>query len=136
MSLTTIQQVRLLVQDNDVTFPFLSDAEITFFLERNENNVDRTAIEVAKVILLQLSLRSGTDHVDIFTISSKGAALAYRDSLLAFLKNPQLNPLYKGINGYAGGISKLDFITNIENSDNLSVCTPLMQDSSTATFGI
>lgn len=135
MALTAIQQVRLLVQDNDVTFPFLSDDEITFFLERNENNVDRCALECARVILLQLSLR-GNETVDIFTISSSKGVSSYKDALLAFIKNPQLNPLYNGITPYAGGISLSDMETNNTTDDVNFVCTPLMPYTSVETFEV
>lgn len=136
MPLSLIQQVRLLVQDNDVTFPFLSDAEVEFFLERNENNVDRSAIEAAKVILLQLSMRSSSETVDMFTITGKNAAEQYRMALELFLKSPSMNPVLNGIVPYAGGISLADIQSNNDNIDNNIVCTPLMPDPSVSTFGV
>lgn len=136
MALTLIQQVRLLVQDNDVTFPFLSDDEISFFLERNESNVDRSAIEAAKVILLQLSMRSSSETVDIFTITGKNAAEQYRMALELFLKSPSMNPVLNGIVPYAGGISLSDIQANNDNADNNIICTPLMTDTSVSTFGV
>lgn len=136
MALTLIQQVRLLVQDNDVTFPFLSDDEISFFLERNENNVDRSAIEAAKVILLQLSMRSSSETVDIFTITGKNAAEQYRMALELFLKSPSMNPVLNGIVPYAGGISLSDMDTNITTADTNAVVTPLMPYTTVETFGV
>lgn len=134
--MTNTEIVRMLVQDNNVGFYFLSDTEIAYLLTRNEENVDRAALEAAKIILLQLSLRSGTEQVDIFSLSGKGASMAYKESLLAFLKNPQLNPLYKGIVGYAGGISLSDMQANNDNADNNIICTPLMIDTSVETFEV
>lgn len=136
MPITAINQVRLLIQDNDVTFPFLSDAEVEFFLERNENNVDRSAIEAAKVILLQLSMRSTSETVDLFTITGKNAAEQYRMALELFLKSPSMNPVLNGIVGYAGGISLADIQANNDNTDNNIICTPLMTDTSVSTFGV
>lgn len=135
MALTAIQQIRLITQDNDPAFPFVTDDEITHFLSVNDENVNRAAMAVCRVILLQLSLRSN-ETVDIFSIQNSKSSDAYRASLELFLKSSQLNPLYSGIVGYGGGISRADFIANLENTDNLSVCTPLMIDTSIETFEI
>ncbi len=42
MALTLNQQVRLLCQDNTPGLYIISDDEIDFLLERNNNSVDRT----------------------------------------------------------------------------------------------
>lgn len=136
MALTTIQQVRLLIQDTDPALPFLSDDEITFFLDRNSQNVDRTALECARVVLLQLSLR-GNETVDIFSLGNGAkSAESYRLSLQMFLKNPQLNSVLNSVSGYASGISLSDMATNNANTDNNIVCTPLMSSTSVSTFDI
>ena len=125
MSLTAIQQIRLIVQDNDPSLPFTSDDEIQFFLDRNSQSVNRTALEVAKVILLQLSLRSTSESVDIFSLTrGEKAAEQYRLALQLFLRDPNLNPIFNGVNGYASGISKTDIQANITNADNNFVDTP------------
>ena len=117
MALTNIQQVRLLVQDNEVGLYILSDDEITFLLERNNNSVDRTSIEAAKIILFKLSQRTD-ETVDIFSIRGGKAAEQYRLSLQMWLKDPNLNPLLNNIKGYVGGVSKSDMEQNDANSDN------------------
>lgn len=128
MALTLIQQVRLLVQDNDPALPFTSDEEIQFFLDRNASSVNRASLEVAKVILLQLSLRSNNESVDIFSISGGSKATEqYRLALQLFIRDPNLNPIFSGVNGYAGGISLSDMGANTANPDNNSVATPLTQ---------
>jgi hypothetical protein len=125
MALTLIQQVRLIVQDTEAGLYFLSDDEIQFFLDRNNQNVNKTSLECAKVILLQLSLRSGGESVDIFSLSrGDKAAEAYRLALQLFLRDPNLNPIYNSVNGYAGGISKKDIQANLDNVDNNFVDTP------------
>jgi hypothetical protein len=137
MALSSIQQVRLLTQDNSVGFYFVSDEEITFFLDRNNQNVNRAALEVARVILLQLSMWSANETVDIFTVSGGAkSAEQYRLSLEMFIRNPQLNPLYNSVNGYASGISISDMQANSDNCDNNSVTTPLAVDTSVAVFGV
>lgn len=128
MALTAIQQIRLLTQDNAIGFPFCTDEEIEFFLGRNNQNVNRAALEVARVILLQLSMWSANETVDIFTVSGGAkAAEQYRLSLEMFIRNPQLNPLYNSVNGYASGISKTDIQSNLDNVDNNFVDTPNSQ---------
>ena len=122
MALTNIQQVRLLVQDNEVGLYILSDDEITFLLERNNNSVDRTSIEAAKIILFKLSQRTD-ETVDIFSIRGGKAAEQYRLSLQMWLKDPNLNPLLNNIKGYVGGVSKSDMEQNDAISDNNLVPT-------------
>ena len=132
MSLTAVQQIRLITQDNDPAFPFLSDAEIEYFLSINGDNVNRAAVAVCKVILLQLALR-GNETVDIFSISSAKNAQEYRASLELFLRSPHLNPALSNATIYAGGISLADMQQNVDNPDNKLVMTPL-EPETTLTF--
>lgn len=117
MPLTSIQQIRLLVQDNTPGLYIVSDDEINFFLTRNNNNINRTAMEVAKVILLNLSMR-GDETVDIMSIKGSKAAEQYRLALQMFIKNPDLNPVLQNVSPYAGGISLTDMQSNADNEDN------------------
>ena len=123
MPLSTIEQVRLLVQDNSPGLYLISDEEIYFLLQRNNNNVDRAAIEAAKIILMNLSIR-GDQSVDIFSIKGSKAAEQYRLALTLFIKDPNLNSLLKNVQGYAGGVSKSDMIANNANLDNQTIKNP------------
>jgi hypothetical protein len=135
MALTSIQQVRLLTQDNTVGFYIVSDDEIQFFLDRNSQNVNKAALEAARVILLQMSMWSANESVDIFSISGGSkSAEQYRLALEMFIRNPQLNPVYNSVTGYAGGISLSDMQTNSANIDNNSVTTPLTEPTQSLTF--
>lgn len=138
MALTAIQQVRLLVQDNALGLYFLTDDEITFFLDRNNQSVNRASLEAAKVILLQLSMRSSNETVDIFSITGKNAAEQYRLALQLFIRSPTLNPIFQNITAYAGGISIADMQANIDNVDNNYISTPLNPETiySTDPFGV
>lgn len=137
MALTAIQQIRLLTQDNAVGFYFITDEELQFFLDRNNQNVNKASLEAARVILLQLSLWSANESVDIFSISNGSkSASEYRASLEMFIRNPQLNPVYNSVNGYAGGISLSDMQANSDNCDNNSITTPLASDLTVHTFGV
>ena len=135
MALTAIQQIRLLTQDNAVGFYFITDEELQFFLDRNNQNVNKASLEAARVILLQLSLWSANESVDIFSISNGSKAVSeYRASLEMFIRNPQLNPVYNSVNGYAGGISLSDMQANADNLDNNNVTTPLTEPVASLTF--
>lgn len=138
MALTAIQEIRLLTQDSAVGFYFLTDDEITHLLSRNSQSINRTAIEAAKIILLQLSLRAASETTDIFSINGSKAAEAYRLALQMFIRNPQLNPVYNSVSGYCGGISIADMQANIDNADNNYISTPLNPETiySTDPFGV
>ena len=123
MALSAIESVRLLVADNEPGLYIVSDEEIYFFLTRNNNNVDRAALETAKVILLKLSMR-GDQSVDIFSVKGSKAAEQYRMALQMFIRSPDLNPILKTVQGWVGGVSKAEMEANDANSDNFTVDTP------------
>ena len=123
MALSSIEQVRFLVQDNTPGLYLISDEEIYFLLQRNNKNVDRTALEAAKVILLNLSMR-GDQSVDIFSVKGSKAAEQYRMALQMFIRSPDLNPILKTVQGWVGGVSKSEMEANDANSDNFTVDTP------------
>lgn len=115
--LTEKEKVRLLIQDNQPEFYLISDAELDYLLEKNNNNITNTALEASKIILLSLAMR-GDDQVDIFSIKGSRSAEQYRLALETFLRNPDLNPALQLAEGYAGGVSKADMLLNNSNSDN------------------
>ena len=117
MALTPLQQVRLLVQDSIPGLYFCSDDEINFFLDRNSQNVNRASLEVARVILLNLSMRSDST-VDILSIKSSKAAASYALALQLFLKDASLNPVLTNCSGFAGNISLTDMQANVDDKDN------------------
>lgn len=123
MALTNIQKVRLEVADIDSAFPILADADYDYFLEKNNNNITRTAIDAAKTILLVLSQRTD-ETVDIFSIKGKSAAEQYRLALQLFLRDPSTNPVLQNCEGWVGGISKSEMIQNDSDLDNNIVITP------------
>ena len=119
-----IMQVRYEVQDTDITLPFLSDAEYEYILTKNTENIARSSIEAARMILMQLSLRGNSETVDIFSVDNSKSAKNYKESLMLFIKDPNLNPLYKTLSGYVGGVSKSDMEVNDFNVDNNTVPNP------------
>ncbi len=123
MSLTPIQQIRLTVQDNTPGLYIISDDELAWLLEKNNNNVAKASIDAARIILLNLSQRND-ETVDIMSIKSSKAAENYRLALESFLKDPNSNPLYQNLKGYVGGVSISDMDANNANLDNNIIQSP------------
>lgn len=118
MSLSLIEQVRFLVQDNTPGLYTISDAEIEYLLERNNQNVNRASVEAARVILFNLSMNSSDSTVDIFSIRGSQAAKSYMEALKLYIRDPNLNQIGNNIQGYASGISLEDMQANDANADN------------------
>lgn len=121
--MATISDIRFELGDTDVSFPLMSDAEITYFLNKNESNLRRTAMDCAKTIMFKMSMRSD-DTVDIFSIKGSKAAETYIKALQMYIKNPEFNIALLNTSAYAGGISKQDMQDNIDVYDNNAVITP------------
>ena len=117
MALTPIQIIRLTVQDSTPGLYIISDDEIQYFLDKNEGNLNRTSLDCARVILLNLSMR-GNAVVDILSLSGSKVASEYRLALQMFLRDPSMNPVLTNCQGYAGGISVSDMQSNVDNTDN------------------
>ena len=117
MALTLIQQVRLNIQDNTPGLYILSDDEITYLLERNNDNVNRASVEAARIVLFNLSMRND-ESVDVFSIRSSQSAKAYMEALKLYIRDPNLNQIGNNIQGYASGISLEDMQANDANADN------------------
>ena len=117
MALTLIQQVRLNTQDNTPGLYIISDAEIEYLLEKNNNNVNRASVEAARIVLFNLSMRND-ESVDVFSIRSSQSAKAYMEALKLYIRDPNLNQIGNNIQGYASGISLEDMQANDANADN------------------
>ena len=117
MALTLTQQVRLNIQDNTPGLYILSDDEITYLLERNNDNVNRASVEAARIVLFNLAQKSD-ESIDIFSIRGSQAAKAYMEALKLYIRDPNLNQIGNNIQGYASGISLADMQANDANADN------------------
>lgn len=119
----TIHALRIELGDTSAEFPIMSDAEYSYFLNKNNWNIRRAAMDAAKSIMLKLSMRSD-ESVDLFSIKGSATAKNYMQALQIYIKNPDLNNLYDTVQGYAGGISKSDMQANDANLDNNIVNQP------------
>jgi hypothetical protein len=126
-TLTDIQKLRLEVGDVDVSFPILDDTSYEYFLEKHSNNLNRAGLDAARAILFQLSTRN-SETVDVFSVKNTSAE-SYRQALLLYIKDPNLNPLYKNLKGYFGGVSISDMEANVANRDNNIVENPGKTDA-------
>ena len=135
MALSLIDQVRLLVQDNTPGLYIISDEEINFLLQRNNNRLNPTALEAAKIILMNFSMR-GDSTVDIFSIKGGKAAEQYRLALQLLIKDPNLNPMINNVQGYFGGVSKSDMVANDGNLDNNLVPSAKSTSTPNDYFGV
>lgn len=117
MALTLIQQVRLNVQDNTPGLYIISDDEIQYLLDKNNNNVDRTSVEAARIILFNLSMRTDAT-TDIFSVRGSQSAKAYIEALKLYIRDPSMSGVLSNLTGYAGGISISDMQANDANLDN------------------
>ena len=122
MALTDIQKLRLEVGDVDVSFPILDDTSYEYFLEKHSNNLNRAGLDAARAILFQLSTRN-SETVDVFSVKNTSAE-SYRQALLLYIKDPNLNPLYKNLQGFFGGVSISDMAENNADLDNNIVENP------------
>lgn len=133
-----ILQVRYELADTDPAFPILSDAELTYFIDKNSGSLLRASMDAARATLFKLSLRTD-ESVDIFSIRGSQSAKAYSDALKLYLKDPTLNPVYNNVTGYAGGISKSDMESNDSNPDNnlpVSAEDDIIVPSNQSYFGV
>ncbi len=126
-----ILQVRYEIGDTDISLPFLTDEEYTYYLTKHFESINRAAVDAAKTVLLKLSMR-GSDHsTDILSIKGSKAAQAYKEALQLYIKNPDLNGLLRSVSGYIGGVSKTDILANNNTLDNKAVFPPVKDPDNT-----
>lgn len=109
-------QVRLMVGDIYPDMEILSDSEYNYYLTKNNNNINRSAIDAAWAICFKLSRWTRERTGDIEVYGSEWAR-NFKAVLLEFIRNP--NTVVSLAMPYAGGISKSDMRANNENADNV-----------------
>ena len=128
MAWTNTEKVKLEIGDLDPAFPLLSDDTYAYYLEKNNNNINRTALDAARTVLMILSQRSN-ETVDVFSISGSKTAEQFRLALQMYIKDQSLNPVNQAVRGYVGGVSVSDMVANDANLDNNIVRSPSKDDS-------
>ena len=121
MSLTDIQKLKLEVGLIAEASDILSDEELTYFLEKNNNSIRKAGLDAAKTVLFVLSQlvheRSGSE----LEIWGHTWFENYMKTLQMYLNDPNYSIALENAKAYAGGISVSDIRSNINNPDNLVV---------------
>ena len=120
MALTDIQKIKLELGLVDEASDILSDEEITYFLEKNNNSVRKAALDVAKTVLFILSTRVH-EKIEMLEIWGHTWFENYMKTLQMYLNDPNYSIALENAKAYAGGISVSDIRSNINNPDNLAV---------------
>ena len=120
-----ITKVRYEIQDTATGLYILDDTTITYFLEKNNESVQRASLDAAKTILLKLGLNSKDSVTDVLSIKTSQQADQFRKALQLYIKSPELNGMYSTVSAWAGGISKSDMQANVDNLDNNAVLPPV-----------
>lgn len=113
-----IQAVRREVGDIDPIFPILNDSDYEYFITKNNESIRRSSLDAARAILLNLSINANSRTVDVLSVNNSKRAESYRQALLMYLRNPDLNSIYSSLNVYGSGISNQDIQNNNSNPDN------------------
>ena len=133
-----ITKVRMEIADTDPVLRYLSDDEISYFLESNYESIPKASIKAAYVICMKLS-QGGDEIAGILSIKGSKAAEQYRMALESYIKSPTTNPILNGFGSYTddsgevknplymGGISNKDIQKNKENPDNNYIPSPIYE---------
>jgi hypothetical protein len=132
-----ITKVRMEIADTDPVFQYLSDGEITYFLEANYESIAKASIKAAYTVCFKIA-QGGDDIAGILSIKGSKAAEQYRLALESYIKSPTTNPVLNGFGSYtddsgkvvnpiyAGGISNSDIEAN-KTSDTNYIPQPIYE---------
>ena len=120
MALDPVSTVKLEIGLVADASDLLTDEEITYYLEKNNNNVSKAARDCAKTVLFILSQRVH-ERADVLEIWGHDWFNNYYKTLQMYLNDPNFSFAINGAMPYAGGISVADIRANVENYDNLVV---------------
>ena len=115
--LSPIEVVRLEIGLVGEAVDLLTDEEIQYFLEKNNDNVRKASVDAAKTVIFILSQRVH-ERASELEIWGHDWFNNYYKSLQLYLTDPNYSIAINSATPYAGGISKKDIRENIDNFDN------------------
>ena len=122
MAFTDVQKIRIEIGLVNEAADLLSDEELTYFLEKNNNSIKRASLDAAKTALFILS-QFTHERSDMLEIWGHTWFENYTKALKLYLTNPNFSIAIDSARAYAGGISKTDIRSNIDKEDNFTVIT-------------
>ena len=120
-----ISAVKMEVGDLSVELPFLTDDVYTYLLTKNNENIRRSSLDAARIILLNISINSNDRTVDVLSIKNSKAAEAYREALKLFITNQNLNSMYAYLTAYGSGIDRNEMLNNVADQTINAVVPPV-----------
>lgn len=118
MALTLIEQLKLEIGLTRTDIEILTEPELEYFLERNNLNVKRAAVDAAQTVLFMLSQYVHEKSGPELEVWGHTWFENYMKALQMYLKSPTNNISVSMAKAYSGGISKADIQDNIANYDN------------------
>ena len=120
MALTNIEKLKLELGLVNEASNILSDEEIAYFLEKNNNSIRKAALDAAKTVLFILSTRVH-EKIEMLEIWGHTWFENYMKTLQMYINDPNYSIALENAKAYAGGISVSDIRSNINNPDNLVI---------------
>ena len=124
MAFTDVTAIRLEIGLVSEAADVLSDEELQYFLDKHNGSVKRASLDAAKTVLFILS-QFTHERSDMLEIWNHTWFENYMKSLQLYLNNPNFSIAIDSARAYAGGISKTDIRSNIDNEDNFTVITDI-----------
>jgi len=122
MAFTDVQKIKLEIGLVAEASDILSDEELQYFLDKNNNSIKKASLDAAKTVLFILS-QFTHERSDMLEIWGHAWFENYMKSLQLYLNNPNFSINIDSAKVYAGGISKTDIRSNVDNLDNFTVVT-------------
>ena len=120
MALDAVSAIKLEIGLVGSAEGILSNDELQYFLDKNNQSVKKAALDAAKTVLFILSQLTHT-KADVLESWDHDWFNNYYKTLQMYLNDPNFSFAINGAMPYAGGISVADIRANIENYDNLVV---------------
>lgn len=121
MALTDVEKVKLELGLNNLTESPLSDLDIEYFLEKNNDSIQKASLDAAKTVLFYISRYIHEKSGPELELWGHTWYVNYADALKMYINNPNYSTALQNASVYLGGLSKEDVQSNNSNYDNIVV---------------